>query len=101
MALSAFSRMHNRLFARLGEQAVLRGNTPCLANIERGVVVATEIGDPKFYQSEYAQVVDIANILSEHAPKPGDSLTVGTDNYLIDGIAADNGYLARCVLRGA
>lgn len=92
--------MHDRLFARLGEQAVLRGDTPCLVSIERGVTVTYEVGDPKFYQSEVASTVDVANLLSATAPKPGDSLSVGSANYVIDGIAADNGHMVRCILRG-
>ena len=101
MALAAFEQMHARLFARLGEQAVLREIEPCRVNIEKGVTVQTEIGDPKFYQSELAVVVDIANVLSKLAPKPGDALTITAsgDDYIIDAIAADNGYMARCVLR--
>lgn len=99
MALSAFQRMHERLFAKLGEGAVLRGNVQCLVNIERGVVVDYENGDDKFVQSEYAAVVDVANISSAHLPEPGDTLVVGTDSYVIDAIAANNGFMVRCVLR--
>lgn len=95
---SVLQRMHNRLLTRLGGQAVLRGNVSVLANVEYGVVVNMEIGDDKFVRSEYAGMVDIANILSEHAPKPGDAFTIDGKTYTIDAIAADNGYLTRCVL---
>lgn len=91
--------MHNRLLARLGEQAVLRGTVDCSVNIERGIVIDYESGDDKFQRSEYTAVVDIANIASALNPKPGDSLTIGAENFVIDAIAADNGHLARCVLR--
>ena len=91
--------MHERLLSRLGEQAVLRGTTDCLVNIERGVVVNYENGDDKFVRSEMAAVVDIANISTDLNPQPGDALVVGTENYTIDAIAANNGYMARCVLR--
>ena len=96
--------MHDRLFARLGEQAVLRNTVPCNVNIERGVVVSYEAGDDKFVQSEYAAAVDVANIPSAVSPAVGDSLyTLANPSavYVIDAIAADNGFMARCVLRAA
>jgi hypothetical protein len=101
MALPAFDRMHNRLFARLGEQAFLRTTETCLVNIEHGVVVNYETGDDKFVQSEFAVTVDIANIQNIHSPAVGDSLTVGDAQYVIDAVVSDNGYLSRCILRGA
>ena len=98
--------MHDRLLARLGEQAVLRGNHPCLVNFEWGVAVNYEIGDDKFVQSEFAATVDIANIKNTDLPTVGDNLyTVDSDGvtplkqYVIDAIAADNGFMTRCVLR--
>lgn len=96
---SVFARMHERLFARLGEEAVLRGSVPCRVNIEHGVTLQYEIGDAKFYQSEVATTVSVANIGSEHAPKVGDSLQVGVKTWVIDAIALDNGHMVRCVLR--
>lgn len=96
---SVLERMHNRLLARLGEQAVLRGAVACSVNIERGIVIDYENGDDKFQRSEYSAVVDIANVASSLNPKPGDSLTVGAESFIIDAVAADNGHLARCVLR--
>lgn len=111
MALPAFQRMHERLIARLGDQALLRGNVPCTANIEYGIAVDYELGDDKFQRSEYAAVVDIVNILKQHNPTPGDSLVMALNGdapgtatgtaYVIDAIAGDNGYLTRCVLRSA
>lgn len=108
MAKSVFQRMHNRLFARLGEQAVLRGADPCKANMEYGVVVNYETGDDKFVQSEFAAVVDVANIQKVYSPAVGDAfdelaadgITVAKA-YVIDAIAADNGYMCRCILRPA
>jgi len=91
--------MHDRLFARLGEQAVLRNTAPCSVNIEYGVQVNYEIGDDKFVQSEYAATVDVANIEKKYSPTVGDALTVGPKTYVIDAIAADNGYMLRCILR--
>ncbi len=93
--------MHDRLFAHLGEQAVLRNSEDCRVNIERGVAVNFEIGDDKFVQSEYAAVVDVANIRATYDPTPGDSITlVGTgETFVIDAIAANNGFMVRCILR--
>lgn len=93
--------MHERLLARLGEQALLRAGEPCTVNIEYGVVINYETGDDKFALSEFAATVDVANIQNIHAPKPGDALTVGAKNYIIDAIAADNGFMSRCVLVSA
>lgn len=97
---AVLAKMHGRLLTRLGEQALLRGNQACLVNIEFGVAVGYEIGDAKFYQSEYAEVVDVANISAEFSPTPGDTLAVGAKNYVIDAVAANNGHMARCILRG-
>jgi hypothetical protein len=103
---SVLARMHDRLLAKTGEQAVLRLDTPCRANIERGVQVTYEIGDAKFHQSEFAEVVDVANLPARLTPTPGDPLTViyadgSSESFVIDAIAANNGHLARCVLRSA
>lgn len=96
---SVLARMHDRLLARLGEQAVLRGTINCQANIERGVVIDYEQGDDKFQRSEFSAVVDIANLPAALNPKPGDSLVIGLESFIIDVVAANNGHLARCVLR--
>lgn len=93
--------MHDRLFACLGERAVttIRTGEPCVVNMEYGVTVNYEIGDDKFVQSEFATVVDVANIQNKYNPKPGDRLVVGSKNYVIDAIAANNGFMCRCILR--
>ena len=98
-----FDRMHDRLFSHLGEQAVttLRQSEPCVVNIEYSVTVNYEIGDDKFVQSEYATVVDVANIQTKYAPKVGDRLTVGAKVYVLDAKVADNGYMSRFILRKA
>lgn len=101
MSKAALTRMHGRLLLRLGEQAVLRELEPCIVNVERGVTVQFEVGDAKFYQSETAAVVDVAHMLSENNPAPGDRLSVDGVAYVIDAIVEDNGYMARCVLRKA
>lgn len=100
--------MHNRLFAHLGEQALLRVIEPCVVNIEYGVVVNYESGDNKFTMSEYAATVDIANIQNTSAPAVGDSLNIlapdgitVAKHYIIDALASDNGFMSRWILRGA
>jgi len=101
MGASVFQRMHERLLSRLGEQALLRSVVPCAVNIEYGVVINYETGEDKFAMSEFAATVDVANIQNIHAPKPGDALTVGAKNYVIDAIASNNGFMSRCVLVSA
>ena len=106
MFASIMRRMANRVLSHAGVDAVLRGSVPCRAIIERGVEVKFDIGQDKFYNSEFASVVDVGNLLSGLSPVQGDTLAVtwvdGTStNYTLDALLANNGDMSRFVLLAA
>lgn len=87
-----FARMHDRLFALLGEAAVLRGDTPCRVNIERDAEVLGSY-------SEVSARRTLAHIPSSLNPKNGDTLVVGSKSYVLDGLESDDGYTSRFYVR--
>jgi hypothetical protein len=99
-----FSRAATRILVRMGQDAFLRGTEPCKVHVERGVEVTGTYG-------EVVGTRDIATMLSSMAPKPGDTLDVGTLDdtglVLLNPIAwlvdtppfNDTGYTCRSVLR--
>lgn len=83
--------MHERLFARLGQEAFLRGD-PVTAIIARGVAVV----------GEYGQVVGhrtFATVPHAAEPKVGDTLAIGSETFTVDALQEDDGYIASVVLR--
>lgn len=91
MAEDAFVRMHRRLFARLGREALLRGQATTVI-LEHGVAVTGELGQVTGFRS-------FATFPSGDLPRGGDALAVDGKNYVIDGIESDDGYTTHCVLR--
>ncbi len=87
----AFERMHQRLFARLGQEAFLRG-LPVIVILEHGVAVTGEYGEVTAFRS-------FATLPSDAAPKVGDALVVDLKTYTVDGIQADDGSTTSVVLR--
>lgn len=87
----AFERMHSRLFARLGQEALLRG-LPTRVIVEEGVAVTGEYGNVTGYRT-------FATIPVAMAPKVGDALVSGGKTYAVDGIDANDGYTISVVLR--
>jgi hypothetical protein len=96
-----FSRLADRLMARLGDEAVLRGESitpPRRANVEHGVQV--EHGDTTMVRS-------VATMPRSYAAKRGDTLSLTDDtgavtNYVVDSPPiTDDGYLQRFVVRPA
>lgn len=87
-----FVRMTNRLFARLGVEAVLRGATPTRAILSHGVALTGEYGQVTAHRS-------MASLPSGDAPRVGDALEAQGTNYVIDAIERDDGYTADCILR--
>lgn len=87
----AFARMHRRLFARLGQEALLRG-TPTRVIVEHGVAVTGEYGQVSGYRS-------FATIPAADAPKVGDALVVGAKTYTVESIDANDGDTVAVVLR--
>lgn len=87
----AFDRMHTRLLARLGQEALLRGDA-VRAIVEHGVAVTGEYGQVTGFRS-------FATFRSSDAARVGDAVVVDGKNYVIDGIDIDDGYTTTCVLR--
>lgn len=87
-----FARMHERLLAHLGVEAVLRGDTPCRVNVERDVEVLGEYG-------QVAARRTMLHVPSDLTPKSGDAVVVGAKSYTLDGLESDDGYLSRFYVR--
>ena len=87
----AFSRMHSCLLARLGREALLRGQ-PVIATLEHGVAVTGDYGEVTGHRT-------FASMLSDSSPKVGDVLTIDGKGWVIDAIDQDDGYTVNCVLR--
>jgi hypothetical protein len=88
MASDPFARMSDRLLARLGGEAVLRGSVPCNANVEHGVAVTGEYGEVTSYRT-------LVHIQSALNPRSGDTLVVSGTNYTLDTKESDDGYTTR------
>lgn len=89
-----FARMHTRLFAAIGTEAVLRGADPCKVSVSRGVAIAGEYGEVGSYRT----VVEVM-YAGVDKPKKGDALTAGTDSYVMDAELSDDGYTAKWIVR--
>ena len=87
----AFERMHQRLFARLGQEAFLRG-LPVIVILEHGVAVTGEYGSIAGYRS-------FATIPADMAPTVGDALTSGGKSWTVDAINENDGHTVSVVLR--
>lgn len=87
----AFARMHTRLLARLGQEALLRG-LPVTAIVEHGVAVTGEYGQVTGFRS-------FATFPSTAVPRVGDGVRIDAKDYAVDGIESDDGYTTTCVLR--
>lgn len=97
MAVAAFKRLHDRLLAHLGEEAILRGVTPCKVNVIRDEQVTQ--GDVTFERT----TVTLLNILT---PVPGDTVdlidTDGTvlESFVLEGpMLTTNGIISKFVVR--
>jgi hypothetical protein len=93
MAGDPFARMHSRLLARLGQEAVFHGASISVG-FHRGVAVTGEYG-------EVTGVRDVVEIPAEHEPVAGDPITIGAASYVLDALETDNGYMKRFILRNA
>jgi hypothetical protein len=89
--VDAFTRMHSRLLARLGQEALLRG-LPVIATLDHGVAVTGQYGEITGYRS-------FATLHSAESPKVGDALTIAGKSWIIDAIDQDDGYTVNVVLR--
>jgi hypothetical protein len=87
----AFERMHTRLFARLGREALLRG-LPTFAIVEHGVAVTGEYGQVTGYRS-------FAMLPVDPLPNVGDTLVVDAVSSVIDAVQENDGHTVSVVLR--
>jgi len=86
-----FDRLHQRLLARLGREALLRGG-PVRVIVEQGVAVTGEYGQVTGFRS-------LVSIPSFEKPRGGDALVIGGEAFVIDAIERDDGHLTRCFVR--
>lgn len=87
----AFERMHRRLFARLGQEALLRG-APTTAILEHGIAIAGEYGEVTGYRSA-------ATLPTADNPRPGDVLVVDGKTWTIDSLQGNDGSSVDVMLR--
>lgn len=87
----AFERMHQRLFARLGQEALLRGLATTVI-VEHGVAVTGDYGQVTGYRS-------FATLPADPLPKVGDALVVDGKSWAIDAIQENDGHTVSVVLR--
>lgn len=87
-----FARMSDRLLARLGGEAVLRGAIPCNASITHGVAVTGEYGEVVSYRAT-------AMLPKSVNPRAGDSLYQNGTAWVLDSLESDDGYTSVFWLR--
>lgn len=90
--LAALARATNSVLSRLGEDAVLRSTVACKAHVDRDVQMNDREGN--IYVATH--VITVSN---SHSPVPEDTLSVGTDSYVLETLIDDNGYSSRFIGR--
>ena len=93
--LAVFQRMSQGVLAVMGEDSLLRGNTPCRVNIEHGVQV---VGMDTMREDNIVVERSVGTIDVSHMPKVGDALTHPDGTFRLDAIYADNGSNKRFIL---
>lgn len=86
-----FDRLNQRLLARLGREALLRGE-PVRVIVEQGVAVTGEYGQVTGFRS-------LVSIPSAEKPRGGDALVIGSESFTVDAVERDDGYLTRVFVR--
>jgi len=92
MVNPVLARATNRILARMGEDAVLRGTVNCKAHLDRDVQMTDREGN--MFVATY-----IATISKDHAAEPEDSLSVGTEDFVLETLIDDNGFSTRFIAR--
>jgi hypothetical protein len=91
-----FARLTGSVLARLGKDAVLRGEVvdpPIKVNIEHGVQLVNSEG-AVFERS-------VATLPKASAPASDDTLSHPDGEYILDTLHADNGHSVRFIIRKA
>lgn len=91
MAGCPFARMTQRIFARLGQEATLRG-LPTQVILEHGVAMTGEYGEISAFRT-------VATLPAGDAPRLGDPLLIDGKLWTVDAILANDGYSIEVVLR--
>ncbi len=98
--LDLFRQATETALSLLGEDAVLRGNTPCKVNIEPGVRV-TKFQESFASEADLAHAMverDIATISTLYSPRVNDTLTHPSGTYRLDSVLEDRGSYRRFIL---
>jgi len=93
-ATAALARMHDRVFAHFGEDAVLRASDAATVIVTENVELLGEYG-------QVAQLVTAATFSASLAPRPGDALALRGQNWVIDSILRGDSAVIECVIRKA
>lgn len=90
--LPALQRAASRVLSHLGEDSFLRGEAePIKAKIDRDVEMTDGEGNVTLVRY-------VSSIAKTHAPKVGDTLSQGDDDFKLDVLVDDNGYVVRHIL---
>ena len=75
--IGAFARATSSILSRLGEDAVLRGTVNCKAHLDYDVTMTDREGNMFVANT-------LVTISKTHSPVPDDTLTVGTQDYILE-----------------
>jgi hypothetical protein len=101
---SVFGRMTESVLSLLGEDALLRGATPCKVNIEHDVQLTGMDGERASHRGDLYVNSDVITLAKRHNPKGGDSLKfMGTGphagrSFRLETMIEDNGYSRRYIV---
>ena len=101
---SVFGRMTESVLSLLGEDALLRGATPCKVNIEHDVQLTGMDGERAANRGDLYVNSDVATIAKRHNPKGGDALKFtgagphAGRSFRLETMIEDNGYSRRYIV---
>lgn len=102
---SVFGRMTESVLSLLGEDALLRGATPCKVNIEHDVQLTGMDGERAANRGDLYVNSDVATIAKRHNPKGGDTVAFlagdgphAGRSFRLETMIEDNGYSRRYIV---
>lgn len=99
---SAFSRMSERILAHLGEDSVLRGESPVpprKISVKHGVQFTGYGSGTVASNGDLVVSKSVATIQVADNPQVGDTLVHSGVPYVLDVLHTDNGYTRQFILR--
>lgn len=96
MTLAYKARAEERLLAKQGEEALLRGAPAGKVFIAHGVEMSK--GDPGRSDDNHIVHVSICTILSQYASKTGDILVHPDGTFRLDRLFKDSGYTRKHIV---